>query len=150
MKKLLVPVDGSELSIKAAKQALVLAKSFGSKVTFLTAVEQRTFAGDFEAGSAASLNYYELMKKMSKTEMERATRLLASMVQTLDCEGIETEQRVLSGDPVSQIIETADAGEYDLIVMGHRGLNPIQRLFMGSVARRIIEDAPCSVFVVTK
>jgi nucleotide-binding universal stress UspA family protein len=32
--------------------------------------------------------------------------------------------------------------------MGHRGLNPVKRFFMGSVAKRVIEDAPCSVLIV--
>jgi nucleotide-binding universal stress UspA family protein len=52
------------------------------------------------------------------------------------------------GDPHPQIIKTAEDGKFDLIVMGHRGLNPLQRLFIGSVAKRVIEDTPCSVLVI--
>jgi nucleotide-binding universal stress UspA family protein len=73
---------------------------------------------------------------------------LDQIVGSLDTEGIETEKKVLIGDAHEQIVETAEKGAYDLIILGHRGLNPVKRFFMGSTAKKVMEDAPCSVMIV--
>jgi nucleotide-binding universal stress UspA family protein len=74
--------------------------------------------------------------------------MLDLLLEKLNCDGIHIGKMVVIGNAHPEIVETAKLGEYDLIVMGHRGLNPVQRLFLGSVAKRVIEDAPCSVLIV--
>lgn len=148
MKKLLVPIDGSPPSIKAAEQALTLAKAFDSKVTFLTIVEDKTLITNIEDAHNLSKEYFTMIDSTTRQEKEYAVGLLDEIVGSLDCGGIQTEQRVAVGNIVSRIIEIAEKGSYELIIMGYRGLNPFQRLFVGSVAKRVIEYAPCSVLVV--
>jgi nucleotide-binding universal stress UspA family protein len=148
MKKILVPTDGSETSKTAALQAIELAKTYGSFVTFLTVVEVEgdAFYGDY--GMVSSADYVNLSDTLITIKKERQSAMLQSLLAGLDCAGIETETKVVVGSAHPEIVETAKNGKYDLIVMGHRGLNPVKRLFLGSVAKRVIEDAPCSVLIV--
>ena len=74
--------------------------------------------------------------------------MLDGVIQELDCSGLKIDKKIISGAAHPQIVEIAEQEKYDLIVMGHRGLNPFKRLFLGSVAKRVIEDAPCSVLIV--
>lgn len=148
MKKILVPVDGSEASKKAAQQAILLAGTFQSEVTFLTVVEVNYDLAYADYGGMISPDYFTVKDSLIKLDTERSTKMLDAFVGSLDTAGIKTDKKVLVGNPHPLIVEAAKNDRYDLIVMGHRGLNPLQRLFIGSVAKRVIEDAPCSVYIV--
>ncbi len=62
--------------------------------------------------------------------------------------GVNISKIIKDGNAYHEIIEEVKNGDYDLVVMGHRGLNPVKRFLVGSVAKRVIEDAPCSVMIV--
>jgi nucleotide-binding universal stress UspA family protein len=51
------------------------------------------------------------------------------------------------GDPAEQIVSEAQAGEYDLVVVGSRGRGPVGRLLLGSVSTEVVAAAPCPVLV---
>jgi nucleotide-binding universal stress UspA family protein len=148
MKKILVPIDGSAPSINAAKQALELADKYGSEITFMTVVQidGEILYGDMS--TMVNVDYASLSDTLIKLKKDRQTLMLDSVLETLNCTGIHTEKRVIIGNAHPDIVETAKLGDFDLIVMGHRGLNPLKRLFLGSVAKRVLEDAPCSVLIV--
>ncbi len=148
MKKILVPVDGSAESQKAAKEAVDIAKKYGSEITFLTVVEVEGIISYPEMGLSFSIEYLESRELMIKGKMELDGRMLDAIVDTLNCAELKTEKKVILGTAHPQIVETAQRGKYDLIVMGHRGLNPFKSFFLGSVAKRVVEDANCSVYVV--
>ena len=52
------------------------------------------------------------------------------------------------GHPANAIIEAAERGGYDLVIVGSRGLNAVERFLSGSVSGRVVSHAPCSVLVV--
>jgi nucleotide-binding universal stress UspA family protein len=62
--------------------------------------------------------------------------------------GIPVHHVFLEGDPASEIVRYATDAGMDLIVMGTHGRTGVERLLMGSVAERVMRDAPCSVLVV--
>jgi nucleotide-binding universal stress UspA family protein len=55
---------------------------------------------------------------------------------------------LLEGDPAAEIVRYASEAGLDLIVMGTHGRTGTDRLLMGSVAEKVLRDAPCSVLVV--
>ncbi len=55
---------------------------------------------------------------------------------------------LLDGDPATEIVRFAHDARMDLIVMGTHGRTGLERLLMGSVAEKVMRDAPCSVLVV--
>jgi nucleotide-binding universal stress UspA family protein len=54
----------------------------------------------------------------------------------------------LDGDPAAELVRYAGDAGIDLIVMGTHGRTGVERLLMGSVAEKVMRDAPCSVLVV--
>ncbi len=150
MKKFLVPIDGSEASRTAAENAVTLAKNCGSEITFLTVVEIRHefVYADYSDHAMIGPNYLEIRENLIRMDMENSTKMLDKIVESLDCKELKTQKVVVAGDPYAQIVNIAAEGEYDLIIMGHRGLNPLKRLFMGSVAKKVVDDSPCSVLIV--
>jgi len=148
MKRILVPLDGSEASKKAAEQAVLLARTFGSQIVFITVVETMHDYTLSDYSGMASPDYFAIRESVEKMNVERGAGMLEEVASSLDCAGLKMEKAVLLGDAHPEIVKYARKHSCDLIVMGHRGLNPFQRMFLGSVAKRVIEDAPCSVFVV--
>lgn len=61
---------------------------------------------------------------------------------------IELPRRYLEGDPATQVLAELEREPVDLVVLGRRGLSPLQELFLGSVSHKILEHAPCPLFLV--
>jgi nucleotide-binding universal stress UspA family protein len=63
-------------------------------------------------------------------------------------EGIRFQRHVLLGSPASTILEFAEVHGVDVVVMGTHGRTGAKRLLMGSVAERVVRDAPCAVITI--
>lgn len=148
MKKILVAIDGSEESRKAAEQAAALAKKDGAELTLISVVEVENDMAYTELGIAVSGDYSGIRDALTKIKQESSEKLLDTIIAGLDTAGLIVNKIIRIGSAHPEIIDEAKTGKYDLIVMGHRGLNPVKRFFMGSVAKRVIEDAPCSILIV--
>jgi nucleotide-binding universal stress UspA family protein len=58
------------------------------------------------------------------------------------------ESRVLTGDPAAKILELAKKEKIDLIIMGAHGRKGLERVFFGSVADKVVTNAPCPVLTI--
>lgn len=145
MKKILVPVDGSPVSQKAAEKAIELANKYGSKLTFIHVVDTRGIY-TYDVGGIISVpfNYPKITKELIQVK----TEFLDAFVSTLGLNDKDVEKVVLHGEPSDKILEYVVEQKYDLIVMGRRGFSKIRRFFVGSVTQRVIADAPCPVLIV--
>ena len=148
MKKILVPIDGSKPSTEAVKKAIMIAKAFDSEITLLTVITGKNSVPYDVTTSKLSKNYYEMLETVTKMETDYANYVLDKIVEELDVSELKIAKKVVIGDAADEIVKMAETDKYDLIVMGHRGLNPMKRLLVGSVARSVIELAPCSVLTV--
>ena len=81
----------------------------------------------------------EKAKQVENRILSRASDIL---------EKTELDKRVESGDPAKIIIQTAKAGNYDLIVMGSKGHSAVERYFLGSVSEHVIHYTDSSVLLV--
>lgn len=145
MKKILVPVDGSDVSLKAADEAVELAKKFGSEITFFSVAELRA---PFYGAGEIPTNSLEIVKILEENASEEFETLLGSLLEKYKSSGLELKKKVIIGIVADEIEAFAKEGKFDLIVMGRRGLSGVKRFFMGSNTRKIVEVAPCSVLVV--
>ena len=126
--KILLPVDLSERSLDAARQAEVLARHFHSDVTVLHVVDPpEQESGRFEPGGV----------KARELEM-----LLAR-----DFTGASISRIVRDGSPAREILDLAGSNGVDLIVMASHGYGPFQSFLMGSVAAEVLRNASCPVWI---
>jgi len=62
--------------------------------------------------------------------------------------GVDAEYISKIGNPAAEILNTAETRDVELIVVGRRGLHPVERFLLGSVADRVVQHAACDVLVV--
>ena len=134
--KILVPVDGSDASARAAKFAADAARHDGAIVTVLHV---------YDAPAVAAMGLVAL----SPTDVKKAQHSLAEGAfakATAALGDVNAETRTELGNPVHVIVSLAK--EYDQIVMGSRGLSTVKELLMGSVSHSVMMLAPCPVTIV--
>lgn len=144
MKKILVPVDGSAASRKAAENAIETAKEKNAELTFIYVVNIPDIMTDAQYGMRTRDDIHALRASAEET----GKRFLDKFVDELDTGYLAVNKVVVSGQPDYEIVKIASEGEFDLIVMGRRGFSRIKRFFVGSVTQRVISDSPCPVLVV--
>ena len=141
VRQILVPIDGSELSLKAADAAAELGQRLSASVTLLTVVEPPETMSDYVSKTAL-----EEVRRGLWQAGEASLGQAAARVRRLQP---NVETRVVWGSPAVGIAQEA-AGGHQLIVMGSRGLGllPADRQFLGSVAERVLRRAPCPVMII--
>lgn len=138
IKKVLVPIDGSDSSRKALEMAIVIATAADAELTVLEVIEEfGPLPGYYEAAPPGA----DRIKWISEQRFEKIHPMLEE-------ENVKWNRRVEEGYAADRIVEIADEGKYDLIVIGSRGLTPFGRFLMGSVSDRVVHHAHCSVTVV--
>lgn len=146
----LIATDGSKQSLKAARflGALVNPATI-ERITVVAVVRPLAavpFASDFgEEEQAAARQTGEVGLELSfRREAKEATERVAAALR----EAVPRVDTVVrAGSPADEIIRTADELEADLIVIGGRGKGTVGAILMGSVAYRVIHNAPCPVLV---
>lgn len=134
-KKILIPMDDSELGREALQQGLALAKLSGGEVTILYAIETP----------------YELVSDYGQLEQAQAHKARAKKVlQQISTEarsrGIPTQAIIVEQHPVPAILEAAK--EHDLVVMATHGRKGVERVLMGSVTDKVLHNCSTSILVV--
>lgn len=81
----------------------------------------------------------------------RATQRQEKMVTTEElakAAGVHYETKVIRGEPGPSIVKYANENNYDLIIVGSRGLNVLQEMVLGSVSHKVAKRANCPVMIV--
>lgn len=139
LQKILVPIDGSEQSYKALSHAVYIAQHNNASLTLLYVEDPNNDVSDFER---VSLSGY-----IPETIKNKGYKLLAKLIHEIP-EEIKTDISVEIGIPADIILEKAKNGQYDIIVMGSRGLGKIKSLFLGSVSQHVLRYAYCPVLII--
>lgn len=132
--RVLLATDGSEDAALAGKAAADICRGSGAELHVVHA---------WQAVPTAR------MKGFMRAELERAGReRLEAEVERLESSGTSPTGRYLvEGRPADEVLDLAARLGADLIVVGSRGLGPVRRLALGSVAEGIIQHASCAVLV---
>jgi nucleotide-binding universal stress UspA family protein len=137
MNKILVAYDGSEESEKAYMMGLDLASKYSAEVIVLAVARppEPPIAVDMEAVIEAASEFYQKRFEVLKKE-----------AASFD---IDPHFRITVGHPAEQIVLLGNEEKVEMIVMGHRGGGGfLQRWRLGSVARRVMNYAQCTVVIV--
>lgn len=140
-KKILAPVDGSTNSFAALAHAIELARCFEAElcIIYVSVVPQT-----FPVISTVESLY---IPEYSFADVENfANKIIDAALETVP-EGIRVQTHTEIGSPNLAIIEYAEKNNYDLIVLGSRGLGVFSELLMGSVSNYVVHHAKCPVLV---
>jgi nucleotide-binding universal stress UspA family protein len=140
--KILVAIDGSELSLKAAERALDLARLFHAN---LNAITVSYIPESYHLKQEDFMN-----KSKSKESMTDAKSWLDNFTQAAKESNVILKTELINSHrPVDYVImEYAEQEKMDLIVMGTRGHSGLKDLLLGSVASSVITYAHCPVMVI--
>jgi nucleotide-binding universal stress UspA family protein len=139
LRRILVPVDFSECSLKALEYAVSFAKQFSAEVMLLhvvVAIPPPPQMLVLEAETLRGKYYEEAAKRLSEWRKKVVSR--ASVKATVR-QGTSAHQ---------EIIAAAQECNSDLIVIGNHGRSGLTRVLTGSTAERVVRHAPCPVLVV--
>lgn len=123
--KILVGIDGSEHSMWALMEAGNIAKKFSGFVKAVTV-------------------YKRGMEEDAERIGQKAKRFLET--EKIDCILLT----ILGSNPSRALVDIAKSENFDLVVVGSRGLSSAAAFLLGSVSKQVVSKAPCDVLVVKK
>lgn len=136
-KKILVPLDGSELAAKVLPQVVELAKTYDSKVTLLYVF----YAGESET-------FPDWIEEALEKEKSRCELFLAKAANDLEVQGLMgVKVECLEGSPAREIVAYAKDNDMDLIAMATHGKGEVAWV-LGSVAEKVLSHATMPVLLI--
>lgn len=136
MKTILVAYDDTAPSRRALDRAAAIAEAFGARVLV-------TSIAPLVHSSPRAITHVERGDGIGTAadEVDRAQALLQER-------GIDAESVTATGDPASSIARLAEERGADLVVVGTRGLGPVQRLLGQSVSQSVARRVRCDLLIV--
>ena len=146
--KILVPTDGSKSSLNAVKYVTKLVTSLQGKVS-VTLINVHDEAGLLYADQFAGVpNVVINLEEMHDHLLEVSRKDLKPAQKILDKAQIKHDMVICIGRVTDEILDVANKGKYDLIVMGSKGRSTFADFLVGSVAQRILHTAKQPVLIV--
>jgi nucleotide-binding universal stress UspA family protein len=138
--KILLPVDGSEVSLEAVRCVIRMARAGLETSVVLANVQE-----------AATL--YELVvahdpQVLAQVSAAAGAHTLLAAQALLDAADVSYESEVASGDPAHTIIDILERYECDMVVMGASGTSSLRSALLGSVSNEVLHAAPVPVMIV--
>jgi len=141
VKKILVGVGSDPESDIALMYAEKLGRNLGAEVTAMHIVQK--------APIPASWPIKEYVERNTEDERQKVTGLISQLIKRDNLAHVQFK-KVIKGDPAEHLIREAEREGYNLMVIGHRDLPNIKKLFLGSVSSKVVQYAKISVLVAKK
>jgi len=143
---MLVATDFSEASAPAIAYAFYLARALSARLYIIHVVPE----DDVRVLKAISAHLQSEMTPESLVEAfyAEADKRLTALVDSALAGDLVEERLIVTGQPATAIMSWAAAKQVQLIIVGTHGHSGITRFLMGSVAERVLREAPCAVLVV--
>ncbi|TFB22825.1 universal stress protein [Filobacillus milosensis] len=134
---ILVAADGSDHSIRTAEHAAELANMQGdAHITIIYVIDGDTSKHDvLEVGDKETV------------EMKRLERL-KPIEEKFDLMDLDYSIEIKRGEPGPTIVRYANDEDFDLVIIGSRGLNVLQEMVLGSVSHKVAKRVKCPVMIV--
>lgn len=153
-KKILVTTDFTPNSDHAFKHAVMLARQNDAKIHLLHVLPQ---VDSSMRSYLSSVLGESRLEEFEHSNMEKAKVELTKNLDEFAKKELENFPEdyarfagadVVTGHPVVRILEAADRLDVDVIVMGTHGKGPLEHVFLGSVAEKVLKKSPRPVFVI--
>ncbi|MDW7709705.1 MAG: universal stress protein [Deferrisomatales bacterium] len=140
-RKILIPLDGSELAEAAVDAAAPLAKAFGGEILLLGVLDLTAGMYDVYSEAFSPVDLRAQLEKFIENALDRAEG-------RVQAEGLPARRFLEVGVPHEEISALARREGAELIVMTTHGRKGLTHLLLGSVTEKLIRTAPCPVLVV--
>lgn len=135
--KILIASDGSKYAVKAAEQAAYIASyNPNAKLEIVYVIDPSTSKSDVIHNGV-----------QEKIDIERKNRVKETEQKVID-KGQDYKITMLHGEPGPTIVDYANKNNFDLVVIGSRGLNSLQEMVLGSVSHKVAKRVECPVLIV--
>ncbi len=134
-KHILLAVDGSENSVRAAKEAI--------KIAAETSLIEMVYVADFEKVKTEVLH-----AASSESLLLERKRKVALVEEVLRAAGKNFKLTILHGIHGPEIVKYANDKHVDIVVIGSRGLNGLQEMVLGSVSHKVMKRVHCPALIV--
>ena len=141
MSRMIIAVDGSEVSTKAVQYAMAEHARYKEPPSIVLVTVQVPIGG-------VNVKMFISQESLNQQYREQGMAALAPARALLDAAGIPYDHHIGVGDPGTVIVEFAKAKKCDHIVMGTRGLGALSGLMMGSVATKVVQLSELPVTLV--
>ena len=138
--RILIPIDGSQLSLKAARQGTYIANKLKSKVVFLHVIDTRTI----QTSSLAGMDQAVLKARLRNA----AEKYLNEAVKLAEEENVAFQNQIREGLPAEEILKEIDEKRMELVIMGSKGMSGAHRVIIGSTAEEVVRWSTCPVLIV--
>jgi nucleotide-binding universal stress UspA family protein len=149
--KILVPLDGSELSEKALAMAQNLASASDTSIHLMQVISLRPELDARRGSGGESITVLEMVqdaaRRLIEVQTARGKEYLEGLAVQLQKAGINVTTVIREGAADENIVEYAKEQEIDLIVMSTHGRSGFKRFFVGSVTDRVIRSGETPVLV---
>src|SRR5262249_46469761 len=136
MKKILVAMDGSKESFRAAQLGAELAGGVGARLVLAHVIRP--------AAELAGEHYSPDIQSWDRAQEQEAIEFLGKAEQFA---GMRAERLILRGAPAEEIARFAEAPDIELVLVGSRGRGAVARLLLGSVSDRLVHICSKPVLV---
>ena len=147
VKKVLVALDGSKSAEKALDFALNLAEKYSAKIVLISVIPHITYLAPMSTDepfpTKAYIEYSNEVEARHKNILSDAKKKIKKSKPNL-----KVSTKLAEGKPADKIIETAEKGDFDIVVLGHRGLGNIKEFLLGSVSHRVAHKTTRTVIIV--
>jgi nucleotide-binding universal stress UspA family protein len=141
-KHILIPTDGSELSEKAIKEGVSLAKEVGAEVTGFIATPR------FHVASLDPTMVTDTEVQFRRHSEEQAAKALGFVKEASEAAGVRcTTDSAVDDAPSEAIIEAARRNDCDLIVMASHGRKAVSAMLLGSETTKVLSHSRIPVLV---
>jgi len=137
--KLLVAIDGSEISMNVLEQAIDMARGWKAELHAVYIIETGLIS------SVPMDNTWEVIYSLLEQEGGKVLDIAEKKAQDA---GIQIRKHLISGHAGNEIINLAEAQGADLIIVGSRGKSQIDRLLIGSVSSHVVKYSNVTTMVV--
>ena len=137
--KILVPVDGSDISYRALDSALFLSERLASKITAIHVIEKVP---------TVYIQSQKVLDELLETHKNESQKILDECSSIATKKGIAINTTLLEGNPASTILEFSQMEKYEVIIIGSRGMGHFKELILGSVSSKILHHSLCSVLLI--
>lgn len=149
MKKILLPIDGSEECKGSYEMAADFFHKFGSEITVLYVSQVLPATIDYAIGSNPK---YHISNVDSAVDLEPenlhfSDAILNKAKDYFTKQGIPVLTKTAKGDPASTIIDVAEDGAFDMIIMCTHGMSATRRFLLGSVTSKVVHYSKTPVLV---